>query len=472
MIYKNRNFFPLFFFIFFAVSCGGGEKSDLGTSQGNNQTNQTPFTWQSISPLDAGLDPNKLENAIDYALVDGGWTQGILVAKDGKIVSERYRSITPNEATSLASNSVMNTSQEYWLDEYGLKDSSSLVSSWSTAKSFTSILVGIAIDKGFISSVEDPASDYITEWQGDNRSSITIRNLLDMRSTLVPTCGDSSTTSLYPCNDRVSSGGVLIYADDQLSSCLAAEKAQGSVPQPWSNIGIYEYGHWRYSNCDTQILGEIIFRSTGQDPFTFADTYLFSKLNMTALWWRDNTEVGQANGNYLTYCCLDATIRDFAKFGQMILNGGELGDQRIVSESYINSIKNIVNDSVVTELESYAPSFSYGLKFWTIQSANVIDPQTSETLLYPPSNTIFSTIGFDGQYIVIDFENNMVIVRNGLYMPYLNYSDQRKMKLNSGSLDQSNYTGTLPAGMGFQVSSNFYIQNLLFLINYSKLSNN
>ena len=74
MIYKNRNFFPLFFFIFFAVSCGGGEKSDLGTSQGNNQTNHTPFTWQSISPLDAGLDPNKLENAIDYALVDGGWT--------------------------------------------------------------------------------------------------------------------------------------------------------------------------------------------------------------------------------------------------------------------------------------------------------------------------------------------------------------------------------------------------------------
>ena len=61
----------------------------------------------------------------------------------------------------------------------------------------------------------------------------------------------------------------------------------------------------------------------GQDIKTFADTYLFSKLNITsdsAQWWRDNSTGGQANGNYLILLLLDMTARDFAKdcftFGQ------------------------------------------------------------------------------------------------------------------------------------------------------------
>ena len=130
---------------------------------------------------------------------------------------------------------------------------------------------------------------------------------------------------------------------------------------------------------------------------------------MNAFWWRDNTEVGQANGNYLTYCCLDATTSDFAKFGQMILNGGELGGQRIVSQNYIDMIKNITMDSNVG-------NFSYGLKFWTISTSNVLN-SAGESTAFPPANTIYSTIGFDGQYIAIDFENNMIIARNSFYLP-------------------------------------------------------
>ena len=58
------------------------------------------------------------------------------------------------------------------------------------------------------------------------------------------------------------------------------------------------------------------FRAVGQDIKSFADTYLFSKIGITSVsadWWRDNTTGNQANGNYLTYCCLDMTARDFAK---------------------------------------------------------------------------------------------------------------------------------------------------------------
>ena len=91
---------------------------------------------------------------------------------------------------------------------------------------------------------------------------------------------------------------------------------------PWDPDGIYTAGEFLYSNCDTQILGEILFRATGQDAGTFAQTELFEPINMNATWWRDDVESGQANGNYLTYCCLDATPRDFAKFGYLLLLGG------------------------------------------------------------------------------------------------------------------------------------------------------
>ena len=460
-----KKLFPLFLILL--ISCGNKESSKGGEVNENlaiNNQQSNLFNWETSTPEEVGMDPIKVEEAIEFAFSEGSFSQAVLVVKNGKIMAERYRGMTQYEASMLASNSSDSISPEELLENFGVREQSSLVTSWSTGKSFTSILIGIAIDKGFINSVEDSASNYITEWQGDNRASITLRNLLDMRSSLIPTCGDSSTTSLYPCNDRPRSGGTLVYADDQLTACLEAQKAEFNVSQPWSNIGIYESGHFRYSNCDTQILGEILFRATGKDPYTFADIYLFSKLNMTALWWRDNVEVGQSNGNYLTYCCLDSTIRDFAKFGQMILNGGELEGQRIVSQEYIDMIKNIVNDSFVSELAPYAPNFSYGLKFWTIQPAVISGSGTSNQEMYPPANSLFSTIGFDGQYVVIDFERNMIIARNSLYHPYLNHSNERKMKLIPGTISDSNWIATVPAALGIPVDSEFSIQKFLYLL--------
>ena len=71
---------------------------------------------------------------------------------------------------------------------------------------------------------------------------------------------------------------------------------------------------------DTMVLGEILFRATGQDLQTYADTHLFQVAMSTQ--WRDNTPSAQVDGNYLAHCCLDATPRDFAKFGQLLLNNG------------------------------------------------------------------------------------------------------------------------------------------------------
>ena len=98
------------------------------------------------------------------------------------------------------------------------------------------------------------------------------------------------------------------------------------------------------------VLGEILYRATGQDLQTYADLHLFSKIGMQAQWWRDNQGTSQVDGNYLAYCCLDATPRDFARFGQLLLNNGVWDNEQVIPSAYIDSIKNITVDSVVTEI--------------------------------------------------------------------------------------------------------------------------
>lgn len=445
----------------FLVACGGGSAPEpITTAPATTAPEPNPYLWQEASPDSVNMDAAALSAAFDQAFADGTYTQAALVIKDGMLVYERYRGILASEEAALA-NTLPPDSQS--IDSlYGRRDKDSLASSWSTAKSFVSVLVAIAIEQGFIESTEQSASDFIEEWRGDERNQVSIRNLLDMRSGLELVCLNNDTRLLERCSDDSSgTGGNLVFADNQLDACISRSLAETGVSQPWYRFGpTYEAGYWVYSNCDTMVLGEILFRATGQDLETFADVNLFSKIGMQAHWWQDNDPTGQVDGNYLAYCCLDATPRDFAKFGQLLLNNGLWDGEQVVPQSYVAAIRNITQDSVL--IEQFAGSFSYGLKFWTIS------PQIqSDGSLFPAANSIYSTIGFDGQYIMIDFENNMLVVRNSLYHPALNRSDERKMKIDMTNLQGSNYVATLPAGTGMNTGSSYNNGALLYQVTKS-----
>ena len=135
---------------------------------------------------------------------DGTFTQAALVIRDGKLIAEEYRGIADGEVNTLTSLGSYPGDQDpaFWIENYGTRDSASLMTSWSTAKSFTSMLIGMAIEKGFITSTDQLASDFISEWQADDRINITIEQLLDMRSGLVPMCFLSSTGNLGECENQ------------------------------------------------------------------------------------------------------------------------------------------------------------------------------------------------------------------------------------------------------------------------------
>jgi len=432
--------FPSLLILALVSACGGGGGDSADTGAAVTTTSPPAFEsphpdiWETASASEAGLDEDALDTAFEYAMTDGFYTQAVLLIKDGKLVKERYRGITDAEAAGLAAIASLPEAQNagYWQDLYGNRDATSAVTSWSTAKSFTSVLIGMAIEQGLIQSTSQSASDFIDEWEADDRADITIQQLLDMRSGLVPKCSNFETGVVGECSDYLSasSGGNIVYAADQLSECIDREFAVPGTVYPWvspQGDGAYEAGQFYYSNCDTQVLGEIIFRATGQDPGLFAQQNLFEPLNMEADWWRDDVETGQANGNYLTYCCLDSTARDFAKFGYMLLLGGIETSEGQSYASYVSTI--------------LAQEETYRNQFWAYCDSQPFSASPD------CENVLVMTIGFDGQYILVDQKNDIVLVRTSLYEPILNASDERKMRLNPLLLSESNWVASLPMAM-------------------------
>ena len=335
---------------------------------------QNDGSWRTAKPKSMGFNSELLKSAVDIAMADGTYTQAIVIIKNGKLVAERYRGIADNEKTKLSANFASTS----WSKIYGERDKRDLATSWSIAKSITGALVAIALNQWPTEFFNDKASDYITQWneKSDKRSLITIRDLLNMRSGLSPFCESES------CEDD--SG--IVLSKDQLSVCIDREietKSNSKLPQQNSY-----WKTWRYSNCDSILLGEIIRKATGYNVKDFADRNLFSKIDVKADWWQDNK-------NYLTYCCIDATPRDFAKFGQLILNYGRWDGEQVIPRYYIYKIKNIQESPNVND------GSGYGMQFWTFNAKN--------------NTPIYYAKGYDGQFIMIDFENDLVVVRSSLY---------------------------------------------------------
>ena len=467
LIFKIAKWGTMSIVAFSLMSCGDNPSiSESLTINEKENSLYTDLIWEEATPTNVGIDPVLLENSFIYALADETYTQAAIIIKDEKLIYEKYRGLEANELgfwnQSLTERLELGVEIPQELqDAFINRDRYSLATSWSTAKSFVGILIGIAIDQGYIQSVDESASTYITEWSNDNRNQITIRNLLDMRSGLPGLCatGSQPNYELEVCPYSIHwSGGNLTPVQNQLDACINREIAETGIIQSWySSERTWEKDYLLYSNCDAQVLGELLFRATGKDLQSYADINLFSKIGFEGHWWRDNENNGQSNGNYLAYCCLDATARDFAKFGQLILNNGSWGNEQIVSSSYVEKIKRIGIDSVVEEDGSY---YSYGMLFWTL------DPtQQDDGTDFPPANKILLTAGTDGQYIILDIENNMVLVRNSLYYPMQFASFDRKM-IATGDLNAINYPQTLPLNW-FGYYSSFHPSVFLYLVSKS-----
>ena len=320
-----------------------------------------------------------------------GSTPSPIGRRGGKIVAERYGGISQANIDGLVElfseekGWGSSLSKEDWQERYGVRDQFSLATSWSTAKSVASTLIGIAIAEDFIDSVDQPASDFLPEWLGtDKEGRVSIRDILTMKSGLE--CPDGP------------NGGDIYNEENQLNVAV-----NRPLVSPTIEVGEKKDTAWVYCNADSMLLGEIIENATGYSAYEFGDRFLFAPLGMRVDWWRDGAN------NFLTYCCIDATSRDFARFGLLWLSKGVWQGQNLFSETFF--------DAALSQADIAFDQDNLGYGFqWYIQSLFNDNNETVRELS-------FGTKGFHMNNIWLFPDLDLLVVRNSLYHRVLDAVD-------------------------------------------------
>lgn len=258
--------------------------------------------------------------------------------------------------------------EQYW-EDYSPESHSN---SFSMAKSIVSLAIGAAIDDGFIKDVDQPISDFYPEFQGYNGKPLTLRHLLTMSAGVdfdeAYSSHFSPTTKLY-------------YGDDLQQIAFGMKE----IEEPGVNF-IYQSGV-------TQLLAFIVEKATGENISSYVSRKFWTPMNAEedALWSLDKKD-----GIEKAYCCFNSNARDFARFGQLILNKGEWNGEQLISSSYLKEAT--TPDTSLLFKEYNETNHCYGFQFWHLSYNGMEIPYMR---------------GILGQYIFIIPDLNAVVVRLG-----------------------------------------------------------
>lgn len=245
-------------------------------------------------------------------------------------------------------------------------EQSTRMTGFSVAKTFVSALTGIAVDEGHIKSVDQPVTDFLTGFKHEGYDQVTIQNLLNMRSGI-----KFSETYYNPFGHAAK----FYYGRDlqKYTYKLKVNKTPGT--------------EYYYNSANTLILAMIIEKTTGKKFTEYFEEKIWSKLGMDhpATWNYDSEEHGMVKA----FCCLNASAIDFAKFGRLYLNHGKWNGRQIISKAWVDYSMGIHNDS--KDSEDYPYSY-----FWRVLE----------------NGSVFAK-GILGQYIYLDPERDVIIVRFG-----------------------------------------------------------
>ncbi len=273
-------------------------------------------------------------------------TTGLLVARDGAIVHEAY-------------------DEGY--------DERSLATSFSVAKSFTSALVGIAIERGQIRSLDDAISDYVPELVGSGYEGVAIRDVLTMSS------GIAFDEDYARLGSDVMQLPVRLFVWRQsvvdVLARLPREREPGTLQS--------------YASSDAQALGLLLARATGMNVAELLEEAIWQPAGMEAdaAWGTD------LHGQELTYAFLGATLRDYARFGRLYLNEGRRDDQQVVPAAWVGA--SVRPGAVAMAPDAgFGAGFGYGYQWWV-----------------PDGEGDFLAMGIWGQFVYVHPGHRVVIVK-------------------------------------------------------------
>lgn len=274
------------------------------------------------------------------------------------------------------------------LEKYGIDfGPSGRWTSFSVAKSITSTLVGAAIKDGYIRSIDDKVSDYIPDLVGSVYDNVTIKQLMTM-------------TSGVKWNED--------YGDPKSDVAMFnAHKAEKGVDVTVSYMRKLKRElppgtKWVYKTGETNLIGVLASSAANKSLSDYLSEKIWQSFGMEqdASWLLGNT------GHEISGCCIQASTRDFARFGMFMLGGGIVDGKSVLPEGWIA-------EATTKHVDTDDPEYGYGYQWWILNDG------------------AYSARGIFGQGIFIDPKRKLVIASNSNWPQASDHQggDQSKKRL-------------------------------------------
>jgi len=240
--------------------------------------------------------------------------------------------------------------------------------SWSIAKSYLSALMGIVLNDGAIGSLDDRVTDYVPSLKGGAYDGVTIRQVMTMTSGVL-----FDEDYLDYDSDIQRMGRVLALGGkmDDFAASLSDRFAEPGTD-------------WQYTSIDTHVLGMVIRAATGRSITDLMSERIIVPLGLEQepYYLTDGTGVAFVLGG------LNITTRDYARFAQMIAQGGQWQGQQIVPSDWILA-------STTPQAPTLAGELKYGFQWWMPEDARPRE---------------YFGFGIYGQFLYIDETAGVVII--------------------------------------------------------------
>ncbi|WP_027126107.1 serine hydrolase domain-containing protein [Gelidibacter mesophilus] len=252
---------------------------------------------------------------------------------------------------------------ENYYDGFGENSKSN---SFSMAKSYVSGLMQKAIEQGYIKSLDQPVGDFFPEFSEGMAARMTVGDLSSMSS---GTNWDEAYYSPLSITTRA-------YFDDDLAKVILGLKMDDEPGQKY-----------KYASGDTQLLAMVIEKATGKKLYDYLSESFWKPLGSenSTLWQVDS----EANDLVKAYCCIASNAKDFARYGKLFKDHGKWNGKQIIDSAFVAKS--------ITPRFPESPEYGYG--WWLIQDYKGKD--------------FYMMRGHLGQYVIVQPEDNMMIVRLG-----------------------------------------------------------
>jgi CubicO group peptidase (beta-lactamase class C family) len=263
---------------------------------------------------------------------------GLLIARDDQILYEGY--------------------------QYGRTDRDRFTSQ-SIAKTIVGMLVGIAVSEHAIASTADTASKYVPELKDSDYGKVSVQDLLHM---------SSGVTCQMP---EPPEGPIDLRA--------LAQQCKQTTP---------EGTRFRYSAADSELLGLIVSRAVRMPLARYLQERIWQNIGTEskAIWTTD------ADGRELAFCCFNATLRDYARFGRLLAYNGTWNGKQLIPEQWLLDATTVKDSDSQLQPGKSVTFFGYGYQLW----------------IFPGFRRMFALLGSNRQRIFVDPQTKLVLVQTAV----------------------------------------------------------